>query len=155
MEIVILIIYASAMLFIFLYSIVQIQLVYHYLKNKKRDEKIVDPPEMEHFPFVTFQLPIYNEKYVIERLIESISVMDYPKDKFEIQVLDDSDDETSEIVSNLINEKARLGLNIQHIHTQHTYIYIYMCIFVYSNIQHIYIYIYMCIYIHHMYIMFS
>jgi len=115
MEIVILIIYASAMLFIFLYSIVQIQLVYHYLKNKKRDEKIVDPPEMEHFPFVTFQLPIYNEKYVIERLIESISVMDYPKDKFEIQVLDDSDDETSEIVSNLIKEKARLGLNIQHI----------------------------------------
>jgi cellulose synthase/poly-beta-1,6-N-acetylglucosamine synthase-like glycosyltransferase len=68
------------------------------------------------YPFVTIQLPIFNEKYVVERLLENISGMDYPKDKFEIQILDDSTDETSDILKEKMNELAYKQLNIRYIH---------------------------------------
>ncbi|MGR3219415.1 MAG: cellulose synthase family protein [Candidatus Anammoxibacter sp.] len=66
-------------------------------------------------PKVTTQLPIYNEKHVVERLIKSVINIDYPKELHEIQVLDDSNDETKEIVSRLVSEYRKKGYDIKHI----------------------------------------
>ncbi len=67
-------------------------------------------------PLVTIQLPIYNEKYVTTRLINAICSMDFPKERMEIQVLDDSDDETSEIIKNLVDGYKKIGFNIASFH---------------------------------------
>ena len=76
------------------------------------------PVAKKHFdvdPMVTIQLPLYNEMYVVERLINAICEIDYPKDKMEIQVLDDSTDETTSIVANIVQQKKALGFDISHI----------------------------------------
>jgi cellulose synthase/poly-beta-1,6-N-acetylglucosamine synthase-like glycosyltransferase len=114
MEIILIIIYGLALSFIFLYSIVQVNLVINYLQGNKKEEKpaVIDKNKL---PFVTVQLPLYNELYVVERLIDSITKFDYPKDKFEIQILDDSTDETVSIVAKKVAEYKALGFNIyQH-----------------------------------------
>ncbi|MBL4594203.1 MAG: glycosyltransferase family 2 protein [Flavobacteriales bacterium] len=114
MEIVLIIIYGLTLSFIFLYSIVQINLVINYLRNNKKEDRL-NPIDKDALPFVTIQLPLYNELYVVERLIDSITKFDYPKDKFEIQILDDSTDETVEIVAKKVAEYKALGFNIyQH-----------------------------------------
>jgi cellulose synthase/poly-beta-1,6-N-acetylglucosamine synthase-like glycosyltransferase len=64
---------------------------------------------------VTIQLPLYNEMYVVERLIDSVCEIDYPKDKMEIQVLDDSTDETTSIVAKVVENKLKEGFDISHI----------------------------------------
>ena len=64
---------------------------------------------------VTIQLPLYNEMYVAERLINSVCEIDYPKDKLEIQVLDDSTDETTRIVGEVVAQKKLQGFDIHHI----------------------------------------
>ena len=64
------------------------------------------------FPFVTIQLPIYNERYVAERLIEACASFDYPKHLFEIQVLDDSTDDTKDIVAKKVNQIKKQNINI-------------------------------------------
>ncbi len=69
----------------------------------------------DDLPVVTTQLPIYNEKYVIERLIRAVCSFDYPRDKHEIQVLDDSTDETVEIVSRLVKELRQQGHDIHQV----------------------------------------
>jgi cellulose synthase/poly-beta-1,6-N-acetylglucosamine synthase-like glycosyltransferase len=64
---------------------------------------------------VTIQLPIYNEKYVVERLLTSIAALEYPREKLEIQVLDDSTDDSVIDTANLILKLANTGLDIKHI----------------------------------------
>jgi cellulose synthase/poly-beta-1,6-N-acetylglucosamine synthase-like glycosyltransferase len=71
-------------------------------------------PEQE-WPFVTVQLPIYNELYVIERLIDNITQFDYPKDRFEIHILDDSNDETLEVTRRKVEEYKAKGFQIEQI----------------------------------------
>ena len=66
-------------------------------------------------PYVTIQLPVYNEMYVMERLLDNIAKIDYPKDKLEIQVLDDSTDETVETTRIQIEKLQATGIDIQHI----------------------------------------
>ncbi|MDP9306612.1 MAG: glycosyltransferase family 2 protein, partial [Thermoproteota archaeon] len=70
----------------------------------------------ETCPLVTIQLPIYNEKYVAARLINAICNMDFPKGRMEIQVLDDSDDETTSIIETLVDKHKKLGINIAVFH---------------------------------------
>lgn len=70
-------------------------------------------------PSVTVQLPIYNEQYVVERLIDSVAALDYPSHLLEIQVLDDSTDETIDIVAELVAKYRSSGLNIHHVHRTH------------------------------------
>jgi cellulose synthase/poly-beta-1,6-N-acetylglucosamine synthase-like glycosyltransferase len=70
-------------------------------------------------PTVTIQLPIYNEKYVARRLIEAVCLMDYPREKLEIQVLDDSDDDTIEVLESVIKEHRLSGTDISHLHKSH------------------------------------
>lgn len=73
----------------------------------------VDPDEL---PLVTVQLPIYNELYVSERIISAACALDYPVDKLQIQVLDDSTDETTALIAHIVAEARESGINIVHLH---------------------------------------
>lgn len=115
MEIIITILYSVSLLYIFLFSLGQLHLTLVYLKAKK---KIAPSPALQNFPVVTIQLPVYNEKYVIERLITAVSQLDYLSDKLEIQILDDSTDETTEIILKKIETLRPLGLDIQLLHRE-------------------------------------
>ncbi|MEE9241535.1 MAG: cellulose synthase family protein [Nitrosopumilaceae archaeon] len=66
-------------------------------------------------PTITIQLPIYNEKYVAARLVDAVCAMDYPKEKMRIMILDDSDDETVELLENLVNKHQKNGYDIIHV----------------------------------------
>ena len=117
---IVLFIYSIAILLIFFYSLAQFNLLLNYLKSKKSIPLIEkfnfsNPNEI---PFVTIQLPIYNEKYVIERLLENIVLLEYPKDKLEIQVLDDSTDESELLTRNLVAKYASQGIDIKQITRQ-------------------------------------
>ncbi|MEM6272005.1 MAG: cellulose synthase family protein [Bacteroidota bacterium] len=107
--------------FILLYSVSQfhLALVYRRFQKKGKKEHETLPPgprEDEEWPFVTVQLPIYNELYVIERLIDAVADFDYPKDRFEIQILDDSTDETVEITAKKVAEiRATKGVQIEQV----------------------------------------
>jgi cellulose synthase/poly-beta-1,6-N-acetylglucosamine synthase-like glycosyltransferase len=85
-----------------------------YLRTRRRQPE--RPPDPVEWPVVTVQLPLYNEMYVAERLIEAVCRLDYPREKLEIQVLDDSTDETSEIVARAVAEHRARGLDIDHLH---------------------------------------
>lgn len=104
---------------IFIYSLMQMTLVYNYKssrKNKKRqDTAKADIPFSKDLPYVTVQLPVYNEMYVVERLLETIAKFNYPKEKFEIQVLDDSSDESAEITRLKVEEIQKLGIDISYV----------------------------------------
>jgi cellulose synthase/poly-beta-1,6-N-acetylglucosamine synthase-like glycosyltransferase len=89
-------------------------LVYNFYKHRKN---VAGPaPEVAVWPKVTVQLPIYNERYVIERLIECIAQFDYPRELLQIQVLDDSTDETRSVASSCVARFSDLGLDISYIH---------------------------------------
>ncbi len=96
------------------YGIHRYALVYRYFKNRHRVPG--PPPEMERWPRVTVQLPIYNERYVIERLVEAVAQFDYPRELLEIQVLDDSTDETQQVARDCVERHQRLGVNISYVH---------------------------------------
>jgi len=66
-------------------------------------------------PSVTIQLPIYNEKYVAKRLVDSVCALDYPKDKMKIMILDDSDDDTVELLADAVKDYKKQGFQIEHI----------------------------------------
>ena len=82
---IIVILYAISILLVFFYSLAQFNLLLNYLKSKKTKDQSIqfDFSNNEEIPYVTIQLPIYNEKYVIERLLTTIAKLDYPKDKLE------------------------------------------------------------------------
>jgi cellulose synthase/poly-beta-1,6-N-acetylglucosamine synthase-like glycosyltransferase len=115
MELFILVIYAIPLVFIFSYSLVQLSLIINYLGSRQSAVGSRQLALDEEYPFVTIQLPIYNELYVVERLINAVAAFDYPEDRFEIQVLDDSTDETVEIIASKLKEIEALGIDIQHI----------------------------------------
>src|SRR5262249_38733686 len=73
------------------------------------------PPEIAQWPKVTVQLPIYNERYVIERLIEAVAQFDYPRELLDIQILDDSVDETQQVARDCVERHQRLGVPIVYI----------------------------------------
>ncbi|MGB0010210.1 MAG: cellulose synthase family protein [Candidatus Sulfotelmatobacter sp.] len=90
-------------------------LVYLYYKHKKN--RTVNPAAyFEELPRVTVQLPIFNEQYVVERLLDSICKLKYPREKLDIQVLDDSTDETVAVARNLVERYAALGNPISYHH---------------------------------------
>jgi cellulose synthase/poly-beta-1,6-N-acetylglucosamine synthase-like glycosyltransferase len=89
-------------------------LVYLYMKHK--DQQPVAGGEFEALPTVTIQLPLFNEMYVADRLIERVCGIEYPRELLEIQVLDDSTDETSEIAELAVRRYAAQGIDISYIH---------------------------------------
>lgn len=76
---------------------------------------VLDPVQADDWPQVTVQLPIYNERYVVERLIESVAAIDYPHDRLYIQVLDDSTDITADLVAQLVAHYQSKGIDIEHV----------------------------------------
>ena len=109
--------YTLALLLVFFYSLAQLNLLFNYLKHKKSGTHglLIDLSKKELVPYVTIQLPIYNEAYVVERLLENIALMEYPKDRLEIQVLDDSTDASVEKTASLIKGLQDKGLDIVHV----------------------------------------
>jgi len=91
-------------------------MIYYYNKYKGVHHKSI--PDLKYEDIVTIQLPIYNELYVIERLIDAVCKINYPKDKFEIQVLDDSTDETIELAKRIVEDKKKQGYDITYIHRE-------------------------------------
>lgn len=89
-------------------------MVYYY--NKYNHVKFTPQNTFNDWPKVTIQLPIYNEIYVVKRLLDSICEIEYPNDKLEIQILDDSIDETSDYIKELAEEKRKYGINITYYH---------------------------------------
>lgn len=109
--------YGLCLLLILFYSILQLSLAVAYVKNKRKKNKPAGPVyDASSTPKVTVQLPMFNELYVADRIIETIAAFDYPSDKLQIQVLDDSTDETKDVIAKKVAEVAARGINIQHIH---------------------------------------
>jgi cellulose synthase/poly-beta-1,6-N-acetylglucosamine synthase-like glycosyltransferase len=100
------------------YGIHRYALVYLYFKNKKN---LASEPQKRfaELPRVTVQLPIFNEQYVIDRLFEAVCRLDYPREKLEIQVLDDSTDETVAVARKLVEHYACEGYPISYRHRTH------------------------------------
>lgn len=117
LETTIMIIYTAALLLILLYALAQLNLLFNYLRSHRKKDKALkfDLSNPDNIPLVTIQLPVYNELYVMERLLENIAEIDYPKHKLEIQVLDDSTDESFGTTAQQILQLQQTGLDIQHI----------------------------------------
>jgi cellulose synthase/poly-beta-1,6-N-acetylglucosamine synthase-like glycosyltransferase len=106
--------YFLVMVILATYGIHRYVLVYNFFKHRKNVPG--PPPEIEVWPRVTVQLPIYNERYVIERLIETVAQFDYPRELLDIQVLDDSTDETQAVARDCVERHRALGVPIAYIH---------------------------------------
>jgi cellulose synthase/poly-beta-1,6-N-acetylglucosamine synthase-like glycosyltransferase len=89
-------------------------MIYQYFKHRNTEEEKL--PELNEFPLVTIQLPLYNEKYVAERIIEATCNIAYLPENLEIQVLDDSTDDTVDIVAEVVKKYQEKGFDIKHIH---------------------------------------
>ncbi len=135
--------YAITLLMITFYCLLQLNLLYQYKKSHWRKKVFANRKEASpchhqfdkeenatihlnpnspipqfpnlQLPFVTIQLPIFNERYVVERLIDNIMLLDYPKDRFEVHVLDDSTDETVEITQQKVTSYRAQGFQIEQI----------------------------------------
>lgn len=116
--------YFACLILVLFYSILQLSLAVAYVRNKRRKKRntgmqdttpVYDP---SNTPKVTVQLPMFNELYVAERIIETSAAFEYPADKLQIQVLDDSTDETKDVIAKKVAEVAARGINIQHIHRE-------------------------------------
>ncbi|MGH9409741.1 MAG: cellulose synthase family protein [Vicinamibacterales bacterium] len=114
-ETLILVLYFFVLSILAIYGWHRYYLVYLYMKNRDKAPASVQPP-LATLPRVTIQLPIYNEMYVADRLIDTVCEMDYPRDLLEIQVLDDSTDETTEIAELAVRRHAASGFAIAYLH---------------------------------------
>ena len=113
-------VYTLSLAYSTIYCLSQLNLARHYLHFSRRRRK--EPPATAapadlspDWPFVTVQLPVYNEKYVVEQLIDCVVGMDYPGDRFEIHVLDDSTDETRDLVAARVSLHRASGVDIRQI----------------------------------------
>ena len=108
-------VYLVCLVYISVYCLMQFHLLVHYIRGRRRDKaKRMERPEMNgHYPFVTIQLPIFNEYYVLERLIDNICALNYPKDRYEVHILDDSTDETLDLSRKKAQEYREKGFNIE------------------------------------------
>jgi cellulose synthase/poly-beta-1,6-N-acetylglucosamine synthase-like glycosyltransferase len=113
-ETLVLVLYFFVLSILAIYGWHRYYLVYLYMKNRDRVPAPLPSPAV--LPPVTVQLPIFNEMYVADRLITAVADMDYPPELLEIQVLDDSTDETSEIAELAVRRLASRGFNIHYLH---------------------------------------
>jgi cellulose synthase/poly-beta-1,6-N-acetylglucosamine synthase-like glycosyltransferase len=87
-------------------------LIYACLRHRRHR---LAPPSLADYPTVTVQLPIYNEQHVARRLIDASAALDWPRDRLQVQVLDDSTDETSEVIRQRVEQHRQRGLDIVHL----------------------------------------
>ena len=113
---ILILIYGLCMMFIMAFSLVQFHLALVYRKEKRRYKShLSTDAHTVKQPLVTIQLPVYNEKYVIERLLDAVIKLDWNPKDLEIQVLDDSTDETSAVIKKKLEERKFSGFQIDHI----------------------------------------
>jgi cellulose synthase/poly-beta-1,6-N-acetylglucosamine synthase-like glycosyltransferase len=117
MAILITILYSISLLYIFLFSLGQLHLTWLYVKIKRYKSDSSGSAQV-FSPKVTIQLPVFNERYVVERLIEAVSKLKHPKDSLEIQILDDSTDDTTAIILKKVESLRLLKLDINLIHRE-------------------------------------
>jgi cellulose synthase/poly-beta-1,6-N-acetylglucosamine synthase-like glycosyltransferase len=111
----ILIPYFTVLVILSIYGVHRFDIIRTYFKH--RHKATTEPPQrFDHLPPVTIQLPIYNERYVVERLIEEVVKVEYPKELLQIQVLDDSTDDTAPFAESLVERYRALGYPIEYHH---------------------------------------
>jgi len=117
MEASVLIIYGLALLLLFLYNCGQLSLIIIYLRSKQKRRDMITRADISRpdLPRVTVQLPVYNELYVVERLIDAVAKLNYPANKLDIQLLDDSTDESVAVIAAKVAEYQQQGLDITHV----------------------------------------
>lgn len=113
MDQIVLIGYFVSLSILFIFGLHGFVMIYYHRKYGHNNP--IPKNNLTNEPLVTIQLPLYNEMYVVDRLINAVCDIDYPKDKMEIQVLDDSTDETTDIVAKIVEQKKQLGFDILHI----------------------------------------
>ncbi|MCX6638318.1 MAG: glycosyltransferase [Acidobacteria bacterium] len=107
--------YFTVLIILSVYGMHRYEIIRTYLKYRKRLPK--EPASrFDELPLVTVQLPLYNERFVVERLIEAVSKLEYPREKLQIQVLDDSTDETHPFTKSLVARYRAEGLPIEYHH---------------------------------------
>lgn len=100
-----------------LYTLNFYYLAYQSRNNIRHTKKMRQQAELPIFlPIVTIQLPLYNEKYVAKRLIDAVCRIEYPKERLHIQVLDDSDDDTIDLIKSIVDDYRFKGFDIVHMH---------------------------------------
>jgi cellulose synthase/poly-beta-1,6-N-acetylglucosamine synthase-like glycosyltransferase len=107
-------VYTFALVMVSIYGLHRYVIVYLYYKNRRKAPQAAG--RFEELPPVTIQLPMYNEPHVARRIIEGASRVDYPREKLQIQVLDDSTDETCGIARQTVEELRRQGFDVEYIH---------------------------------------
>ncbi len=112
------IVHLSALGLLSLYGLHRIWLVTAWWR-KRRTAPMPAPPLPERLPMVTVQLPIFNERFVAERLVDAAARLDWPADRLEIQVLDDSTDDTSDIVALSVSRWRERGVLVSHVRRPH------------------------------------
>jgi cellulose synthase/poly-beta-1,6-N-acetylglucosamine synthase-like glycosyltransferase len=113
-------VYALSIIFILIYTAGQFNLLYYFKTphKKKRFHPALPVIKESNLPMVTVQLPMYNEKYVAKAVIDACAKLDYPSDKLEVQVVDDSTDETIDIVEQCAKEWVEKGINVTVVHRE-------------------------------------
>ncbi|HHX42724.1 MAG TPA: glycosyltransferase [Chloroflexi bacterium] len=106
-------IYLVAVMWLSLCGLYSLWLTLRYWRIRRRVPPVLP---LTSFPRVTVQLPLYNERYVVERLVEAVAALDYPRDRLQVQVLDDSADDTTELAQRLVAYHAARGLDIELVH---------------------------------------
>src|SRR5690242_2375424 len=120
------VLYFAVLLLLSSYGLHRSHLVYLCWRHRRtldshKGRHLVEAPSENELPFVTIQLPLFNEATVATRLLEAVARMDYPKDRLEVQVLDDSTDETQTLVLAHVERLVAQGLNFVYVHrTQRT-----------------------------------
>ncbi len=114
LDLVVVVLYFIVLIVLSIYGIHRYIMVHLFRKYREQNPSITS--RFEELPPVTVQLPVYNEMYVVERLIDAVCRIDYPLEKFEVQVLDDSTDETQHIAKAVVERYQAKGIDIKYIH---------------------------------------
>jgi cellulose synthase/poly-beta-1,6-N-acetylglucosamine synthase-like glycosyltransferase len=113
-DLIVVVLYFIVLILLSIYGIHRYIMVHLFRKHRGEQPQVATPfPEP---PVITVQLPVYNEMYVVERLIDAVCRIEYPRDKFEVQVLDDSTDETQNIARAIVERYQNKGIDIKYIH---------------------------------------
>jgi len=110
------VLYLVGVVALFLYGLNAYLLLGIHWWNRRRIQEAITPEPPAEWPSVTVQLPLYNERYVARRLLEAVGALDYPSDCLEIQVLDDSTDDTGAIIDETASRLRASGLTVVHLH---------------------------------------
>ncbi len=116
LSLIFILLYFLVLLLLAVYGVHRYLMVYLYYKYKDRARPVKPEPLDQAPPAVTIQLPLYNEQYVVERLIDAVCRIEYPRDSLEIQVLDDSTDETRALAARRVEHYRESGFDIHYLH---------------------------------------